>query len=257
MTDLQLLELNQHGFIPGPLETESQFLTRVKQTQKAMEETGQLPRAHWDWAKSRLNQLFAFEPESLPVFYSNKKLACWHGAACWISDHNIPVLQLRTGFKKGHYLKIYSREEILAHEAVHAARVAFEEPENEEFFAYASTSVKWRAVLGPLIRNSWEPWILLSLFAIGLLFWWSLFVAILLLGFGFFRLARQHWRLARASSFVLKKFKDAKKVRAFLFRLTDAEIQELSEQIWPQDDGTLRWRLIQLAYIDTVNFSNC
>jgi hypothetical protein len=247
MTDSELLALNETGFIPGPKETVEVFEKRVAKTRAALEPK-MLPQAHWHWPKERLKNLFDFDPQSLPVFYSNENLTFWQGAACWIDDGDVPILQLRNGFKKGTYLKIYSREEVLAHEAVHAARAAFDEEENEEFFAYASTSVRWRSVLGPLLKRPWEAWVTLILFSATSFFLWSLPVSIAWVGTGFCRLCRQHHRLSQASLVLLGKLKDQKIVRAVLFRLTDREIRDLANGIWPQPDETLRWRLLELAY---------
>lgn len=238
MTDQELLALNAKGFIPGPGESEERFKDRVHMTP-----------AQGQWVSLHLKELFDFEPRSLNVVYSNRGLALWQGAACWIED-GIPTLQLREAFLKGTYFGIYSREEILAHEAVHAARAAFEEPENEEFFAYASSEKKWRRVLGPVLKRPWEAWATLGVAAMG--FFWPL-LPIFWLGWGFWRLIRQHRRLAVAARVLQGRLKDQKKVRAVLFRLTDQEIRELAKGRYPEEDQTLRWRLIRLAYFDTVN----
>ncbi len=253
MTDLELLALNEAGFIPGPSESLAQFEQRIATTRAFLAESNLLPAAHWDWAKGRLEHLFGFQPQSLAAFYSNDNLTVWQGAACWIDERNVPKLQLRNGFKTGRYLKIYSREEVLAHEAAHAARAAFNEEENEEFFAYATAGVKWRSVLGPLIRRAWEPWVALGLLCGGIFVPGVLLGAAGWIGAGFFRLCRQHWRLSQASLVLLGTLKDKVKVRSLLFRLTDKEIRDLSEGIWPKDDGSLRWRLIQLAYLSIVS----
>jgi hypothetical protein len=166
MTDEELISLNEFGFIPGPGELESDFISRVSKTKASMEKLNTLPRSQWVWAKERVSHLFDFDPQCLPVFYSNKNLSVWQGAACWIDEGNIPLLQLRNGFKKGNYLRLYSREEVLAHEAIHAARAAFNEEESEEFFAYGSSSVKWRSVLGPILKKPYEAWILMALLTI-------------------------------------------------------------------------------------------
>lgn len=255
MTDLELAALNESGFIPGPFETVIAFEARIERTKKLLDEKNSVPPAHWDWANGRLDSLFGFHPQSLPAFYSNDHLSIWQGAACWIDEGGVPLLQLRNGFKKGSYLRIYSREEVLAHEACHAARAAFDEEENEEFFAYATAGVRWRSVLGPMIRRSWEPWVGLGLFGLGILSPWALLGASGWIGAGFFRLCRQHLRLSQASWFLLGTLKDKKLVRSLLFRLTDKEIRGLSNGIWPIDDGTLRWRLIQYVYLDKVSSS--
>jgi hypothetical protein len=237
MTDEELLDFNVRGFIPGPNESEEAFLTRVQQIKKDL-----LPTAHWQWPRAQLKELFDFEPESLTAYYSNEKLAPWQGAVCWIGVGNAPTLQLREGFRKGSYLKLYSRGEVLAHEAAHAARAAFQEPKFEEFFAYATAPRKWIRVFGPFFQRSWEPWVLFMSLAIGFFseVGWVLAAGWMFLGF--FRLIRRHRRLSKAFAQV-KNFKNP---RAFLFRLTDEEIKQLAQGKWLEGDQTLRWRLLKL-----------
>jgi len=248
MTDEELLDFNSQGFIPGPEESEAAFIQRIENIKFAYTEQESIPPAHWEWGRLRVKELFHFEPVSLKAYYSNKRLAPWQGAACWISENRVCQLQLREGFRKGSYLKFYSRGEILAHESVHAARAAFEEPENEEFFAYATAEYRWRRIFGPIFQRIWEPWLLLIGLILGL-FWkigW-VFVTILMIG-GFGRLIRRHLRLSKAFKNLMRRVKDVKKARAILFRLTDREIQELSRGIWIDGDTTLRWRLIRLYF---------
>lgn len=248
MTDDELIFLNHEGFIPGPSESEEEFVRRVQKT-RALAEKSNINDGHWSWARLHLKELFEFEAKSLPVFYSNKKLAPWQGAACWINELNIPELQLREGFRKGRYLfGLYSRDEILSHEAIHAARAAFNEPENEEFFAYASSTKRWRQVLGPFIASPWQIWLLWGLLVGSFFFSILALGAFLFLGMKFYRLISQHRRLAHASLLLQARLKDVKKVRALLLRLTDREIRDLASGKWIEPDGSLRFRLIQLAY---------
>lgn len=245
MTDQELLTLNAKGFIPGPNETESQFLSRIVAIQKSFQEKPSLPRAHWEWSKHALQKLFGFEPESLVAFYSNADLRPWQGAACWINEEGVPELQLREGFRKGHFFHLYSREETLTHESIHAARSAFHEPENEEFFAYASSEKKWRRTLGPIIRNPWEVWILFATLAAGI-FWESGIIASLLwISMGLFRLAKQHIRRSRACATLRNDLEEKSLVRAVLFRLTDREIRQLAKGQKLEGDNSLRWRVIR------------
>src|SRR5579872_7343025 len=127
MTDEELLEFNRTGFIPGPDETEEKYLKRIESTKAAYLKLGvaAIPSSHWEWVEKKILDGFDFVPRSLPAFYSNRSLAPWQGAAAWVERDQILAIQLREAFKKGSFLKIYSRSEILAHEAVHAARSAF------------------------------------------------------------------------------------------------------------------------------------
>jgi hypothetical protein len=246
MTDQELLDFNSRGFIPGPEESEGDFQRRIDAAKATFSEQKTLPPAHWEWVRLHVKELFHFEPESLTAYYSNEKLAPWQGAACWIGEDRVPLLQLRNGFKKGSYLNLYSRGEILAHESTHAARVAFDEPEYEEFFAYATAVRKWRRVLGPIFQRTSEPWILLISFGLGI-FWkigWILATA--LIAAGFWRLIHRHLRLKKAFHHLVERLQDKKVARAVLFRLTDREIKTLAQGTWIEGDETLRWRLIRL-----------
>ncbi len=236
-SDHQLLALNRAGFIPGPGESEEQFLERA-----------QAPRGDAvpsEWVSLHLQELFDFQPVSLPVFYSNISLTPWQGAAVWIEGRRVAKVQLREGLKTGSYLGLYNRDEIWAHEAVHAARCAFEESAYEEFFAYMTSQKKWRRVLGPIVRRPWEVWPLLVSALLGAWmpeFYW---VTTLWMGAGFFRLIRQHKQLHRAA---LALGRGPKEARAILLRLTDAEIKRLARTKSLKPQGDLRWRLLHLAY---------
>lgn len=249
MTDRELLALDKIGFIPGPGEDEANFLLRVANTKAQYEKGGWIPEAHWDWVREFLHELFDVKPLYICAFYSNKSLAPWQGAAAWIEGKKLSRIQLREGLKKGRYLGIYRREEILAHEAVHGARSGFNEDVSEEFFAYMTSEKRWRRVLGPILRRPWEAWPFFFS-ALGGIFWppFHLFGAFWM-GAGFCRLIKQHARLKRAADHIYKKTKDARRVRAILFRLTDEEIEQFSKQVsldlYAAKQNCLRWKVIR------------
>lgn len=248
LTDEELLSLNLRGFIPGPNETECAFLSRVSATQEGFGRKESIPRAHWEWVREHLKELFGFSPESLVAFYSNASLAPWQGAACWIDEQKIPELQLREGFRKGHYLRLYSREETLAHESIHAARAAFDEPENEEFFAYASSEKKWRRVYGPIVKKPRELWILWFFVLSGNFHVLGWIAAQAWITVGVYRLTVQHLRRNKAIGTLQKAGHCEKSARAILLRLTDKEIRGLAKGEKLLGDDSLRWRLLRLAY---------
>ncbi len=241
MTNDELIAWNQRGFIPGPGETEASFRQRTQHSVHT------LPREQLQWPQEQLQELFDFKPMSLDVIYSNKGLSLWEGAACWIQDGKA-TLQLREGFRKGSYWGIYQRSEVLVHEAVHAARVMFEEPENEEFFAYATSSKQWRRVLGPIVRRPWETWLFLGSMMAGMFWEWGFLVGMSVLVVGLWRLISQHVRRNRAARMLMKKLSHPRTVRAVLFRMTDAEIRTLSRGREVQGDNSLRWQLLRAAY---------
>lgn len=256
MTDEELLGLNQEGFIPGPHESERDFLDRVASFGRDMVKLSgeKVPEAHWQWVREHLREVFDFEPDSLPAFYSNRLLAPWQGAATWTLDGRLMGIQLREQMRRGSFLwGLYQRSEILAHEAVHAARSAFRENKNEEFFAYLTSESKWRRALGPVVRRPWEVWPFLVGMLVGVFWpggWWGA-AFWLMLGCG--RLVRQHRILARATQHLLREVEDPRIARAILVRLTDREIHHFARigniREYAEQETSLRWRLIKRAYL--------
>ena len=158
---------NRFGFIPGPKESEEAFKERIKTLEKLFENPPEgvdhfLTDTDWKGALEKTEELFGFAPDWIVAHYSNKQLPFFQGAATWITERagvRIPIVQLREGFERGRYLGIYSRDEILAHETVHAVRMCFDEPIFEEFFAYQTSLSRFRKFLGPLFQNSWESYL--------------------------------------------------------------------------------------------------
>ncbi len=253
MTDSELLTLDKNGFIPGPNEEEKAFLARVASAKKKFEEGGWIPESHWDWVRNFLDELFNVKPLYICAFYSDRKLAPWQGAAAWIEGRKLDSVQLRRALKKGAYLRIYRREEVLAHEAVHAVRCGFDESRFEEFFAYMSSEKKVRRVLGPIVRRPWEIWPFLIALLGGIFFPLFYWVGSIWLALGFVRLIRNHLILNRAGKQVLKEVGDLKKMRSILLRLTDDEIEKFAKGdkflTYAEKQSCLRWRVIQMRFL--------
>lgn len=149
MKDTELLSFFKRGLIPGPSETEEEFLKRAEASP---------PLPAWSVIEPLPSQ-WGFTIDWVPLVYSKKKLLPWEGAL-FFDDHIQlhPKLQTKNLFGN-------SLTEILHHESIHAARSAFHEPHFEEFLAYC-TSPSWKRLIGPLFSRIWE----FPLFAISLLF---------------------------------------------------------------------------------------
>ena len=167
------------GFIPGPNETEQEFTSRMEYCLSLRHNLPQAAIIRLEDQQSCLEEasaitlpLYGLNPTWVPVLFANHKLAPWHGGCAWIfqMDDEQPLgafLQLRKPFLSAqNYLGLYDRDELVAHELCHVARMAFEEPIYEEHLAYRSSKPKWRRRLGPIIRNSIES----MLFFLSLLF---------------------------------------------------------------------------------------
>ena len=249
MTDQELLALDNIGFLPGPNEKEEDFLARVEKTKKKFETGDWIPASHWDWTSHFLHELFNVKPLYICAFYSNRSLTPWQGAASWIEGGELHSIQLRERLRKGHYFGLYDREEILAHEVVHATRSAFTGGKYEEFFAYMTSRKKWRRVLGPIVQRPWEVWPLLVFLLVGVIWEGGFLFATLWIGAGLIRLVQRHSRLKRASDRMHEMVLNARIVRSILFRLTDEEIDHFSShgsiETYAKVQNSLRWRVIR------------
>ncbi len=221
MTDVELLACFLRGLIPGPQESEEAFVKRVANSPSVSQE-------EWSLVAPKTRP-FGYSMDWMQVIYSNQRLAWWEGAATWICP--TPFIQLKVGFQRGSYLG-YDRLEILAHEAIHAARIEFNEPQFEEVLAYSLASQSWKRFVGPLFNRSWEPLILILAIVMGW-FWFWIPLTVILLG-----LSWLGWR-----QWIFKKRCRTLPLPVILC-LTDREIREGE---LPQD-STLRSRLIAILF---------
>jgi hypothetical protein len=254
-----LRALSDRGLIPGPKESHEDFFERVTKTQFADYESV-VPVEHWQSAFEITKRLFGFCPDWVSAHYSNDKLFFWEGAAVWLGPTF--VIQLRENFRKGSYLGIYKRDEVLAHEAVHAARMAFEEPRFEEIFAYLTSSNKWRKITGPLLRSPKEALFFIAATGLSLLatlFLNDAFIALpfVMISLGFLRLVRTRRvflaALARSKQYIQGN------AFAFLLHLTDEEIslfakatqEKIEAYIKVQD--SIRWDMIREVFFGPLS----
>lgn len=295
--DEDLLRFNKEGFIPGPNETQENFLKRVELSKKLVKDPkiffkdqNQEPpfeleerilKPRWNWTRAQLLNLFDVAPSDLAIYYSDTKLHFFQAAATWIvnlysHDIKIPVLQFRKVLRRKPYLFLYTLDEILAHEAVHSIRVAFDEPKTEEFFSYMTATNIFRKIFGPIVRSSKEVFLFFSLISCYFIFqilWILSFMpffynvslifglgSIGLMTFGLCRLFYIRLKCSKAFKKLAKILKNKSKARAVLFRLTDWEIFEFSkmkvekilEYINLKKDESLRMKMIYISYFKNL-----
>lgn len=184
LSDSDLLKYNDQGLIPGPNESLSAYNERIQACLGLKELIAKSPSQTFPFqpdelsspsilenATSKILALYAIDPKWLPIFFSNYRLAPWHGGCAWIfqledEGPRMAFLQLRKSFAiKKNYLSLYNRDELVAHESAHVGRMLFDEPRFEEILAYRSSQSTWRAWLAPIVQSSTE-----SLVFIGTLF---------------------------------------------------------------------------------------
>lgn len=254
-----LEQLNQLGLIPGPTETESDFLARAQFCQNLKQELthieADLPFKSRDEASEaifaepfKLSQsLYGIAPTWIPLFLSNYQLTPWHGGCAWIFQLNEETptsafLQLRQSFRhKQAYLGLYQRDELIAHELAHVGRMMYEEPQFEEFFAYQTSSSTFRRWIGPIVQSSKETLLFIilmgslimadiALLAVGHTYssTWVLLLKLLpffLIGLALIRLTWRHHLLKRCQRQLEKVYANKDTARHLLYRLRDEEIR--------------------------------
>lgn len=211
--------------------------------------------------------LLAAAPYWMPLTFSNRRLMPWQGAAMCVFENDagekLPLIQLRTRFKKGRLLST-SKEEVLLHEMVHALRAPFNEPRFEELLAYSLSSSKWRRCIAPLFRRPRDAALLLSFLLLSLLtqslslFFLSSFLLLLLpfmalLPFFYLlwlsaALVRDRRLFKRALCRLAARFPKARSPFAIALRLTDRELALLGKGKEIGEEDALRWRQIRAQF---------
>ncbi len=267
LSDEDLLSLNHQGLIPGPKETEGDFLARshycLNLKANLSLNTNQdllynLPFVKFDSpieslptdSLETITSLFDIHPSWVPLFFDNKGLSFWEGGCTWIFQPKMKkvtgaFLQLQASFRKHpFYLYLYSRQELIAHELAHVGRMSFEEPRFEEALAYQTSASTFRKKSGALIQNPWESRLLvfiLILILIGDLMTSTLFpsyffsfqffkiLPLTLIASALFRLYQVQLELFNCLTQLITVTSSQKIAHAILYRLTDNEIMALGK----------------------------
>lgn len=274
----ELLEYNRAGLVPGPEETETAYLRRVaynlhlkgiKELYPDQELT--LVRDDpllMDEVRPTLQGLYDLDPDWIPMMYSSEGLSFFHGGCTCITEPvdatpTVAWLQIRPGLKKkGRLWGWYGMKEIVAHEAAHIGRMAFQESVFEELLAYRSSKAWWRRTLGPIVAGTREVFFFFLVILAAMIFSvfaifpnaWIVWVMVLLIA-----IARLSARLIvfHSTLEVLQKITPSKEAaNAVIYRLTDHEIFSFSDAD-PEDilryaqhesNKSLRWRVLKAAY---------
>ncbi|MEL7431909.1 MAG: hypothetical protein AAGI90_05190 [Chlamydiota bacterium] len=284
LSDKTLTQYNQEGIFPLPNEGEEAFYKRVMDLEKGAKAffqqakepppfplIEQVPYHDWDFSKANIRRLFDVVPSWIAAYYSKKSLAPWQLGMTWIFEEKslslfYTLIQVRTRGKK---------EEVLAHEAVHAIRAPLGSHKYEELFAYMTSESPVRQIFGAIFEEPYESRafvaFLMLFFASTLLFPSAAFLQAkvfgILLGTALFGgLARLFFR-KKALNQAYKALKNlplsSKNALAILFRLRDEEIdflktcsrEEIREFVFTKKRKDLRWKQIFVSYLKEVNWS--
>lgn len=288
ISDQLLREYNRQGLIPGPGESESDYLARaaycLELRNRLQEETGHpFSGAELsEMASLHAVELYDISPMWVPIIYDNHKLSLWHGGCAWIfqSDDKSPLaalLQLRRSLREKESLYGFlDKREIITHEMCHVGRMAFEEPLFEELLAYRTSASAFRRWMGPIVKNSAESGIFVLLlflvFAVDFFFllmgseeafyraMWLKMAPLGLALYGVFRLAKRHRQLQGCLNNLREVYGEESIASAVAYRLTDEEIilfsrstpEEILAYAEEQKKASLRWKLIDRVYSSSL-----
>ncbi|MEC7840157.1 MAG: hypothetical protein VX777_08985 [Chlamydiota bacterium] len=287
ISDQYLSELNQQGLIPGPDESEEQFLQRAQFCLDIVEHlsnhTGETFEptdcSFLSEALPTTKELYDIAPEWPPILFDSHKLSFWHGGCAWIFQLNdtspiSAILQLQKKLKHSPSLYgFFNRKEIIIHEISHIGRMAFDEPQFEEILAYRSSQSSLRSKLGAIAQNSKESGLfVLSLITISMLdlflvfsgyeslynkFIWLKLIPLGMITYGLARLAKNQKTLDTCISTLAKTVINPSHSLAVAYRLTDDEIKKFATYTpnkvlayaKENEKLSLRWRLICSKYL--------
>lgn len=260
LSNAELLQLNRRGIFLGPTESDKDFFLRA---QFSSQKSHVLPL---------VEKTFGSFPDWVEMRVLSKGLFPWEGAATWIEDSKTSRLcwiQIKNSF----LTRFYPKEEVIAHEMVHAMRFMFDESRFEEILAYQTSKNLFRRYFGPMFTQSKESKWLVVLIAVSWFIYWAeilfdfgvfgdsiLFAPLLIIGFGILRLMRSQTIFSDALRNLAKAIN--KESLPIALRLTDKEI-ELFAQSTPDQirafanraqEESLRWRQLYHSYFSVDLF---
>lgn len=287
---------NAQGLIPGPDESEAAFQERVAFCQnldKNLEQAvgidfpfdikDQPSKEILDEVLLLTQELYGIEPHWILLFFSNYHLAPWHGGCAWIFQLNdqtptAAFLQLRAHFRKTtHFLGIYQRSELIAHELAHVGRMLYQEPQFEEILAYQTSSSRWRRWLGPIVQSSKESFFFILLLGLAILTdfavlslgpqmtalaWWTRLLPLVFFVLALGRLVYRN-QIFKHCLQKLETLYSPLEARHLLYRLRDREIKHFShlsplkirEFMDEADHSSFRWHFLKTLYPSSNHLS--
>ncbi len=121
--------------------------TQKRITPDIMDEAAELTRQYYD-----------FSIGWVPGFFISKSLGfLWGGCAISFPDQNfLSIFIIRANFAKRRHWLFYNRDELLAHELCHVARLPVRDRKFEELFAYRLSPSRLRRYMGNCFRHDYD-----------------------------------------------------------------------------------------------------
>lgn len=226
-------------------------------------------------AAEHTRSFYDFNIGWMPGFFLSKRLGMlWGGCAIFLQNNALPIFLIRTNFAKSKRWLFYRRDELMAHELCHVARIPIGDKSFEELFAYRLSPSRLRRYIGNCFQSQYDA--ILFIMPIFLLLFIQIFKTvfslqwlptypfwILTILYPLFLLIRN--QSARNHFFRAKQNLEELPFRntlAVLFRCTKNEIfeiahlknrsSELSDWIKKHVDSELRWKVIEHRFIEKV-----
>lgn len=285
-----LVELDARGLLMGANETAEAYAARLRELREhygvmeaALAEEGRyeiegvavdaharIPSELFGRARAVTRDMYGFDADWVPGFFVDMTFGWFFGGCAF---HFFPdfftLFIIRRSFAERERWLIYNRDELLAHEMCHVARVALDSTVFEEVFAYQTATTGFRRSVGSVFRSPLDSYMLLGVTAIllaaqvlRLFVFPSLWIAPfwgLVLAVGVF-LGWRQWRCRGAFSRALANLagRAGSDAMAACYRCTDEEIVrlgqltdsgELSEWLDYRCRTSTRWRVIEARFL--------
>jgi len=178
-----LVALDEQGFLIGFQESLDSYVTRLRCLQsniggmdKELAETGsfevegvavsdedRIPTSLFERVRGKTEELFRFQIDWVPGFFINPSQGwLFGGCAFYFYPDFFALFIIRRSFANRERWLIYSRDELLAHELCHVARIAMESDVFEETFAYQTATSAFRRAVGSVFRSPMDSYFLLG-----------------------------------------------------------------------------------------------
>ncbi|MCH9811662.1 hypothetical protein K0U07_02740 [bacterium] len=230
---MNFARLYKEGFLPGPEETEQAFFDRVEKTRAVLKE----PKK---FITDRSFDKIELVTQGGAALLAKKRNLFFHAASTLIVElKDGLILPIITEPKS----ILVKKEEVLAHELVHARRALFDSPKYEEILAFRTSKAKWRKYLSPIFSTNIE---VLLFFVAATLSFWTTIPLFLHLGFFSIRLYYRQKIIRHCKDFLNRISTDTESI---LTALTDEEIVAFSRgEIEKIDFSLFRWKFLQRVF---------
>jgi hypothetical protein len=224
-----------------------------------------------DEAAALTRKYYDFSINWVPGFFLSKSLGIlWGGCAIGFPENQVSVFIIRANFAKKKRWLFYKRDELLAHELCHVARMPVRDRTFEELFAYRLSPSRLRRYMGNCFRHDYDavlfivPIFLLLAAQVSRLFFnlerkipiWPFWIMAAV--YPLFLLLRNHFN--RSIFFRAKKNLEKAGISRplpILFRAAIDELKKISELKNPDElkkyldekaESELRWRVMQFRF---------